>query len=265
VTPSAQVGGSTAAPPIELRAAGVTRSFGGVTAVDRVDLEVPRGQCVGLIGPNGAGKSTLLNILAGAERADAGAVFLGDRDVTKLPSYRRARLGLIRTFQIASEFSNLTVLENLLVASPEPVLNSLAAAFVVRRWRGPQQEALAQAVELLKGVRLEDKADDLAGTLSGGQRRLVEIIRALMSRPKILLLDEPTAGVDPGRIRDVENYITTVRSSGVTILMVEHQLEVVNRLCDTVYVMAEGRVIASGSLEAVRQQREVVEAYVGQA
>jgi ABC-type branched-subunit amino acid transport system ATPase component len=243
----------------------VTRSFGGVTAVDRVDLEVPRGRCVGLIGPNGAGKSTLLNILAGAERADAGVVFLGGRDVTKLAAYRRARLGLIRTFQIASEFSNLTVLENLLVASPEPVLNSLAAAFVTRRWRRPQEEALARALELLQGVRLEEKADELAGTLSGGQRRLVEIVRALMSQPKILLLDEPTAGVDPGRIRDVENYITTVRGLGVTILMVEHQLEVVNRLCDTVYVMAEGRVIASGSLEAVRQQREVVEAYVGQA
>jgi ABC-type branched-subunit amino acid transport system ATPase component len=265
VTSSAEAAGDTTPAPIELRAAGVTRSFGGVTAVDRVDLEVPRGQCVGLIGPNGAGKSTLLNILAGAERADAGRVLLGRRDVTRLPAYRRARLGLIRTFQIASEFSNLTVLENLLVASPEPALNSLASAFVTRRWRGPQEEALEQALALLKGVRLEEKADELAGTLSGGQRRLVEIVRALMSRPKILLLDEPTAGVDPGRIHDVENYITTVRSSGVTILMVEHQLEVVNRLCDSVYVMAEGRVIASGSLDAVRQQREVVEAYVGQA
>jgi ABC-type branched-subunit amino acid transport system ATPase component len=265
VTSSAPAAGSSLQPPIELRAQGVTRSFGGVIAVDGVDLEVPSGRCVGLIGPNGAGKSTLLNILAGAERADAGAVFLQGREVTKLPAYRRARLGLIRTFQIASEFSNLTVLENLLVASPEPALNSLFAAFAASRWRARQEEALVRALELLKGVRLEEKADELAGTLSGGQRRLVEIVRALMSSPKILLLDEPTAGVDPGRIRDVENYITTVRSSGVTILMVEHQLEVVNRLCDSVYVMAEGRVIASGSLDAVRQQREVVEAYVGQA
>jgi ABC-type branched-subunit amino acid transport system ATPase component len=230
-----------------------------------VDLEVPAGQCVGLIGPNGAGKSTLLNILAGAERADAGAVFLEGRDVTRLPAYRRARLGLIRTFQIASEFSNLTVLENLLVAAPDPALNSLASAFLSRRWRRQQDEALDRALALLEGVRLEEKADELAGTLSGGQRRLVEIVRALMSRPNILLLDEPTAGVDPGRIREIEDYLTTVRSSGVTILMVEHQLEVVNRMCDSVYVMAEGRVIASGSLDEVRQQREVVEAYVGQA
>jgi ABC-type branched-subunit amino acid transport system ATPase component len=118
---------------------------------------------------------------------------------------------------------------------------------------------------LLQGVRLEEKADELAGTLSGGQRRLVEITRALISSPKILLLDEPTAGVDPGRIRDIEEYIKQVQSSGVTILMVEHQLEVVDRACDSVYVMAEGRIIANGSLDEVRQQREVVEAYVGSA
>jgi ABC-type branched-subunit amino acid transport system ATPase component len=248
-----------------LRAEGLRRSFGGVTAVDGVDLEVPRGHCVGLIGPNGAGKSTLLNILAGAESADTGSVWLDGRDVTKLPAYKRARLGLIRTFQIASEFSNLTVLENLLVAAPDPALNSLASAFLPWRWARPQEEALERALALLQGVRLEEKADELAGTLSGGQRRLVEITRALISSPKILLLDEPTAGVDPGRIGDIEEYIKEVQSSGVTILMVEHQLEVVDRACDSVYVMAEGRIIAYGSLDEVRQQREVVEAYVGSA
>ncbi|MDQ6817456.1 MAG: ABC transporter ATP-binding protein [Actinomycetota bacterium] len=248
-----------------LRGEGITRAFGGVRAVDNVSLEVGRGRCVGLIGPNGAGKSTLLNVLAGAERADTGSVFLEDRDVTRLPAYRRARLGLIRTFQIASEFPNLTVLENLLVAAPQSALNSLRAAFVPRLWSRAHDEALEKAMQLLRGIRLEDKADDLAGTLSGGQRRLVEIVRALMSQPKLLLLDEPTAGVDPGRIRDVEDYIRTVLDGGVTILMVEHQLEVVDRICDNVYVMAEGRIIASGSLGDVRQQREVVEAYVGQS
>jgi neutral amino acid transport system ATP-binding protein len=248
-----------------LRAQGVTRTFGGVHAVDGVDLELPQGHCIGLIGPNGAGKSTLLNILAGAERADSGTVTLEGRDVTSLPAYKRARLGLIRTFQIASEFSNLTVLENLLVASPEPALNSLAAAFLPRRWSRLQAEALERALTLLEGVRLQEKGDELAGTLSGGQRRLVEIVRALMSRPKLLLLDEPTAGVDPRRILEVEDYIKTIQATGVTILLVEHQLEVVNRICDSVYVMAEGRVIASGPLAEVRRQREVVEAYVGQA
>jgi ABC-type branched-subunit amino acid transport system ATPase component len=248
---------------IVLEAVSVRRAFGGVTAVDNVDLKVNRGQCVGLIGPNGAGKSNLLNVLAGAERPDSGKVLFEGRDVTRLPAYRRARLGLIRTFQMASEFPNLTVLENLLAADPTPRLNSLGAAFLPRIWRSQEQAALQKAADLLKGIRLDHMGDDLAGTLSGGQRRLVEIVRALMAEPMVLLLDEPTAGVDPGRIREVEEYVKTVQRSGVTILMVEHQLEVVDRICDEVHVMAEGRIIASGTLESVRQQEEVVEAYVG--
>lgn len=248
---------------IVLEAIGVERAFGGVTAVDNVSLAVGRGQCVGLIGPNGAGKSTLLNVLAGADRADAGKVLFDGRDVTRLPAYRRGRLGLIRTFQLASEFPNLTVLENLIAADPSPRLNSLAAAFFPPLWRRYERAALERAADLLKGIRLDDMGDDLAGTLSGGQRRLVEIVRALMAHPKALLLDEPTAGVDPGRIREVEEYIKEVQRSGVTILLVEHQLEVVNRICDIVHVMAEGRIIASGTLDAVRQREEVVAAYVG--
>jgi ABC-type branched-subunit amino acid transport system ATPase component len=251
--------------PAILEAVSVTRAFGGVQAVDQVDLEIGRGRCVGLIGPNGAGKSTLLNILAGAERPDSGAVFLEGRNITRLPAYRRARLGLVRTFQLASEFPNLTVLENLLVAAPARVLNSLPAAFLPPLWSGPEKQTLERALDLLRGIRLEDKADELAGTLSGGQRRLVEIVRALMADPKILLLDEPTAGVDPRRVREIEDYIQQIQKTGVTILMVEHRLDVVNRICDIVHVMAEGHIIASGTLDAVRRQEEVVEAYVGRA
>jgi ABC-type branched-subunit amino acid transport system ATPase component len=256
-------GTTPGSPDTVLEAVSVSRAFGGVTAVDHVDLTVNRGHCVGLIGPNGAGKSTLLNVLAGAERPDAGKVLLEGRDVTRLPAYRRARLGLIRTFQMASEFPNLTVLENLLAADPAPRLNSLGAAFVPAIWRRSERAALERANNLLKGIRMEQLGDELAGRLSGGQRRLVEIVRALMAEPKVLLLDEPTAGVDPGRIREVEEYVHEVQRSGVTVLMVEHQLEVVNRICDVVHVMAEGRIIASGTLDAVRQQEEVVEAYVG--
>jgi branched-chain amino acid transport system ATP-binding protein len=182
-----------------------------------------------------------------------------------MAAYRRARLGLVRTFQLASEFPNLTVLENLVAAAPTRVLNSLAAAMFPPLWSGPEQRALERAMDLLRGIRLDHMADELAGTLSGGQRRLVEIVRALMAEPKMLLLDEPTAGVDPGRIREIEDYIKQVQATGVTILMVEHQLEVVNRICDVVHVMAEGRIIASGTLDAVRQQEQVVEAYVGRA
>jgi ABC-type branched-subunit amino acid transport system ATPase component len=251
--------------PAILKAVSIARAFGGVQAVDHVDLEVPTGLCVGLIGPNGAGKSTLLNVLAGAEKPDSGRVLFDGRDVTRLAAYRRGRLGLVRTFQLASEFPNLTVLENLLAAAPARVLNSLPAAFLPRLWSGPQQQALDRALELLRGIRLDHMADELAGTLSGGQRRLVEIVRALMAEPTVLLLDEPTAGVDRGRIREIEEYIQQVRTAGVTILMVEHQLDVVERICDVVHVMAEGRIIASGTLDAVRRQEEVVEAYVGRA
>jgi ABC-type branched-subunit amino acid transport system ATPase component len=251
--------------PAILEAISITRAFGGVRAVDNVDLKVPAGSCVGLIGPNGAGKSTLLNIVAGAERPDSGSVFLEGRNVTRLPAYRRARLGLVRTFQLASEFPNLTVLENLVAAAPARVLNSLPAALWPPAWSAPEKQALERALELLRGIRLDHMADELAGTLSGGQRRLVEIVRALMAQPRILLLDEPTAGVDPGRIREIEDYIQHLQGAGVTILMVEHRLEVVNRICDVVHVMAEGRIIASGTLDVVRQQEEVVEAYVGRA
>jgi branched-chain amino acid transport system ATP-binding protein len=260
MTQLATNGGS---PPTILKAVAITRAFGGVRAVDEVDLEVQRGQCVGLIGPNGAGKSTLLNVLAGAERPDSGAVYLEGRKVTRLAAYRRARLGMVRTFQLASEFPNLTVLENLLAASPSRVLNSLAASFIPPLWRAQEKQELERALELLRGIRLDHMADDLAGTLSGGQRRLVEIVRALMAEPKLLLLDEPTAGVDPGRMREVEEYIQQVQRAGVTILMVEHQLDVVSRICDLVHVMAEGRIIASGTLDAVRREEQVVEAYVG--
>jgi branched-chain amino acid transport system ATP-binding protein len=252
-------------PPTILKAVSVTRAFGGVRAVDHVDLEVQEGLCVGLIGPNGAGKSTLLNVLAGAERPETGSIFLGSRNITRLPAYRRARLGIVRTFQLASEFPNLTVLENLLAAAPSRALNSLAVALLPPLWAKTEQEALERALELLRGIRLDHMADELAGTLSGGQRRLVEIVRALMAEPKVLLLDEPTAGVDPGRLREVEDYIQHVQRAGVTILMVEHQLDVVSRICDIVHVMAEGRIIASGTLDAVRRQEHVVEAYVGRA
>ena len=245
-----------------MRAESVARSFGGVRAVDGVSLEIEPGRCIGLIGPNGAGKSTLLNLLAGSDRCDSGAIYVGDVNVTRLPAYRHGALGIIRTFQTASAFTGLTVLENVLVGCRERELNSFAGSFWPRSWRKREDEMIARAWALLVDIRLESKAELLAGVLSGGERRLVEIARVLMSKPKVLLLDEPTAGVSMGRIRDVEDHISRIVAAGVAVVLVEHELGVVDRLCDTVYVMGNGRIISSGSLSELRRREDVVRAYL---
>ncbi len=244
-----------------LRAEGLSRRFGGVLAVESATLEAHAGTCVGLIGPNGAGKSTLLNMLAGSERSDSGRILVDGEDVTGLPAHKRARLGVVRTFQLASEFPKLTVMENLLVGSRDRDMNSFAGCFWGRRWRRKEVELIDRAWALLERVNLASKSDQLAGTLSGGERRLVEIARALMTEPKLLLLDEPTAGVNPGRIREIEDHLRSIVDAGVTVLLVEHQLEVVDRVCDNVYVMANGSVLASGTLAELRKREDVLSAY----
>jgi branched-chain amino acid transport system permease protein len=200
---------------VVLRAEGLEREFGGVRAVAGVSLEVRRATLTGLIGPNGAGKSTLLAMLAGTLPPSAGQIGYDGRDVTELPAYQRARLGLVRTFQLASEFKRLTVLEN-----------------------------------------------TYAGDLSGGQRRLVEIMRALMTEPTVLLLDEPMAGVHPALARRIGELLTGLCADGLTILMVEHELAIMDEFCDPVIVMAEGTVLAEGTMRALRARPEVVEAYL---
>lgn len=247
--------------PAMLLAAGISRRFGGVVAVESASLEAQTGQCVGLIGPNGAGKSTLLNILAGSESCDAGRIEVDGHDVTRLPAHKRARLGIVRTFQLASEFSRLTVLENLLVGSRDPSMNSFAGCLSPRWWKDKESELVETALVLLDRVDLAEKADQLAGELSGGERRLVEITRALMADPKILLLDEPTAGVNPGRIPELEDHLRAIAASGVTVLLVEHKLDVIDRVCDNVYVMANGSVLASGQLATLRKREDVLSAY----
>ena len=168
---------------------------------------------------------------------------------------------MVRTFQLASEFPKLTVMENLLVGSRDRDMNSFAGCFWGRRWRRKEVELIDRAWALLERVNLASKSDQLAGTLSGGERRLVEIARALMTEPKLLLLDEPTAGVNPGRIREIEDHLRSIVDAGVTVLLVEHQLEVVDRVCDNVYVMANGSVLASGTLAELRKREDVLSAY----
>jgi branched-chain amino acid transport system permease protein len=265
--PSAGTAPGTGQPPddreVVLQAVDVVREFGGLRAVAGVSLSVRRGTLTGLIGPNGAGKSTLLAMLAGTLPVSAGQIRYQGEDVTGLPAYRRARLGLIRTFQLASEFKRLTVMENLLSAVPGNRGDSLRGALAgPRYWRGDEQAAIARAAALLDRFGLEGHANSYAGDLSGGQRRMVEIMRALMAEPRMLLLDEPMAGVHPTLARKIGGELVALAAEGLTVLMVEHELAIMDEFCDPVVAMAEGTVLAQGTMSDLRQRSDVVEAYL---
>jgi branched-chain amino acid transport system permease protein len=246
-----------------LEAVHLSREFGGVRAVDDVSFAVRRGTLTGLIGPNGAGKSTLLAMLAGTLPATSGRVIYQGQDITGLPAFRRARLGLVRTFQLASEFKRLTVMENLLSAVPGHRGDSFLGAVAGRRyWQRDEAAAVARAATLLERFGLAGHANDYAGDLSGGQRRLVEIMRALMAEPRVLLLDEPMAGVHPRLARRIGQELLALCGEGMTILMVEHELAIMDEFCDPVVVMADGAVLAEGTMAELRGRHEVVEAYL---
>jgi neutral amino acid transport system ATP-binding protein len=241
----------------------IHRHFEGMRAVDGVSVEVLPAHITGLIGPNGAGKSTFLAVLAGTLPATAGTISLDGEDITRLPAYRRARRGLVRTFQLPSEFGQLTVLENLLVAAPNNRGDSLVGALLGKRYWGKDEASLVErARELLDRFRMGAKESDYASSLSGGQKRLLEIMRALMLQPRLLLLDEPMSGVHPSIVSDIAEYCEALREEGLTILMVEHELHMIERMCNPVIVMAQGQVIGQGSMADLRQQREIVDAYL---
>jgi branched-chain amino acid transport system permease protein len=241
----------------------VTQRFGGLVAVDKLDFSIDSGSIVSMIGPNGAGKSTVLAMLAGTLAPTGGQVLFRGQDVTQLPAYRRARLGVVRTFQLASEFKRLTVLENLLAAIPEQRGDSFRDAVLGRRyWGAAEREAIERAQMMLDRFGLLGLADRYAGDLSGGQRRLVEIMRALMAAPDVLLLDEPMAGVHPRLAHDLGMRLVGLTEQGTTIVMVEHELSIMDEFCDPVYVLADGQVLAEGTMAALRTREEVVEAYL---
>jgi branched-chain amino acid transport system permease protein len=246
-----------------LECIGLSRSFEGVHAVDDVSLSFRRGRLSGIIGPNGAGKSTALAMLAGTLPPTSGRIRYRGEDVTSLPAYRRARLGLVRTFQLASEFKRLTVMENLIAAIPDQRGETFRGAFLGRRYWGPQErEAIDRAAAMLERFGLSALADRYAGELSGGQRRLVEIMRALMADPEVLLLDEPMAGVHPRLAHQIGMQLVALCEAGITVVMVEHELSIMDEFCDPVIVMAEGRVLAEGTMAALRSNAEVVDAYL---
>jgi neutral amino acid transport system ATP-binding protein len=241
----------------------LVRAFDGVRAVDGATLDVRAGSITGLIGPNGAGKSTLFNCVSGFLRPESGRVLLDGKRIDGHAPHRIARAGLVRTFQTPRALTRMTVLENVALAAPRNDGERLGRGYG-RRAQRRERSAQARAGELLALVRLDGHADALAGTLSGGQRKLLELVRALMVEPRILLLDEPMAGVSPRlRVELLEHILALRERDGVTLLIVEHDLDFVMRASDRVIVMNDGRVIAQGSPDEVRVDERVVDAYLG--
>ena len=242
---------------------GLVKRYGGVHAVDGASFRAAAGSITGLIGPNGAGKSTVLGLVSGFVRPDAGRITFDGRDVAARPAHRRARLGIVRTFQLPREFRALTTIENLLVAAPGQRGES-AAGMVAGRWmwRRDEDELAEAARGLLRLFGMAEAADQRAGRLSGGQKRLLEVMRALMARPRLLLLDEPVAGLAPALAERLEAACRQLAGAGMSILLVEHELGVVERLCETVVVMAQGKVISEGRMAELRTRKEVQDAYV---
>jgi neutral amino acid transport system ATP-binding protein len=251
------------APILEVRE--VTRSFGGLRAVDGASLDVEPGSITALIGPNGAGKSTLFNVVSGFLPADRGTVRFEGRRIDRWSPHRIARFGLARTFQVPRSLTRLSVLDNvMLAASGHPGERLSGLMFRPGRVRARERKARQRATELLELVRLEHHAGDYAGVLSGGQRKLLDLARILMAAPRLVLLDEPMAGVNPTLGRQLVEHALRLRTElGMTFLFVEHDLDVVMEASDRVIVMNEGRVIASGAPEEVRADERVVDAYLG--
>ena len=243
----------------------VSQNFGGVQAVRDCSFVIRSGHVTGLIGPNGAGKSTLMEIIAGGLRPTKGRVELRGEDITGKSRSTVGRMGLVRTFQTARVFPRLPLMENLIIGHQVQRGESLVQAWIPSLWRSQETELRARAEELLEEVGLSDRRDALGGELSGGQMKLLEIARALMADPTLLLLDEPIAGVNPRLVDTVVEVLERLRARGIEIILVEHNLSFVARVCSDVIVMAEGTVLAQGDLDTVRADRRVVDAYLGTA
>lgn len=242
-----------------------TKRFGGVTAVDHCSLSVAEGSITGLIGPNGAGKSTLFDIVAGTISADEGSVILEGEDISDLPPHQRFDRGLLRTFQIAHEFSQLTTLENLMMVPPRQ-----AGETLWRNWLRPSEVAASEASvrrraeEVIDFLQLHEVRDEQAANLSGGQRKLLELGRTMMVDAKVVLLDEVAAGINRTLLNDLAKNIERMnRELGYTFFVIEHDMDLITRLCDPVIVMASGSVIAEGAMADLRDDPHIIEAYFG--
>ena len=242
---------------------GVSRRFGGLLAVDVEHLEIPRGAITALIGPNGAGKTTMFNLLTGFDKPNTGEWTFDGKNLAGVGSYKVARLGMIRTFQLTKALSLLTVIDNMRLGDQENPGENFLKSFIRPVWKKHEEKITAKADELLKRFKLDAKREDYAAALSGGQRKLLEMARALMSDPKLVMLDEPMAGVNPALTQSLLEHIKGLKDNGTTVLFVEHDMHMVRHISDWVIVRAEGKVVAEGPPAEVMKNPAVIDAYLG--
>ena len=241
----------------------IQKNFGGVVAVDVEHIEIQRGSITALIGPNGAGKTTLFNLLTGFDTPDTGEWRFDGRGMEKIVAHKTAAMGMIRTFQLTKSLTKMSVIENMKLGATHQVGEKWWNGVLPFRWRKQEQIIEQRADELLKRFKLDQMRGEYAGTLSGGQRKLLEMARALMTNPRLVMLDEPMAGVNPALKQSLLEHIRGLRDDGMTVLFVEHDMDMVNDVSDWVIVMAEGRVIAEGTPAQISSNPAVIEAYLG--
>ena len=243
----------------------LSKYFGGLAAVSDCSLKIKRGSITGIIGPNGSGKTTLFNLIAGNLKTSKGSVLFNNEDITDVPSYELFSKGLLRTFQIAHEFTNLTVLENLMMVpgnqSGENLVNALLKPALIKK---EEEQVKQKALKVIEFLNLKHLANELAGNLSGGQKKLLELGRTMMVDAKLVLLDEVGAGVNRTLLKDIGTAILRLnKEQGYTFCMIEHDMDFISRLCDPVIVMAEGSILFEGTSDEVKKNEKVIESYLG--